>query len=33
MYWPVAKEIRYNLKDILFLALVAMLFNQAEPSD
>ena len=29
MYWPVAKEI-YDLKDIL--ALVAMLFSQAEPS-
>ena len=31
MYWPVAKEI-YDLKDISILALVAMLFSQAEPS-
>ena len=32
MYWPVAKEI-YDLKDISILALVAMLFSQAEPSN
>ena len=32
MYWPVAKEI-YDLKDISTLALVAMLFSQAELSE
>ena len=32
MHWPVAKEI-YDLRIFLFLALVAMLFSQAEPSD
>ena len=30
MYWPVAKEIRYDLKIFLFLALVAMLFSEAD---
>ena len=29
MYWPVAKEICYDLKIFLFLALAAMLFSQA----
>ena len=31
MHWHAAKEI-YDLKIFLFLALVAMLFSQAEPS-
>ena len=33
MYWPVAKEILYDLKIFLFLALEAMLFSQAEHSN
>ena len=33
MYWPVSKEISFDLKILLFLVLVAMLFSQAEPSD
>ena len=33
MYWPVAKEIWYDLTIALFLALVAMLFSQAKPSN
>ena len=35
IYWPVVKEIYYdsNVFCCFFLALVAMLFSQAEPSD
>ena len=31
MYWPAARE-TYDLKIFLYLALVAILFSQAEPS-